>query len=202
MGNSAQKQELAAFLRKLAENQAQKEAPAHEQPARSRTVRQPSSARTVWYQEIAREQISRETWEERQRYAFPPVIAEDIVQSILYGQSKGVLDLANDTVAASLMDAQEIRKLIQLGRLDPSELPLLKYRIDKLVGLSHSDSPPGSREALSSLVYHYRANPQQLEEIRRAVLEEMRQDFESGAISAEEMERYRAELEQIIAQYT
>lgn len=201
MDKSAQKASLEALLRALAEEETRKQGGAT-LPSPSEKKETPArTGRVAWFAEIAREQVSRETWEERQRYLYPPVIPEDVARSILDASMRGKLDLAEDPVSANLMDAGEIRKLIQAGRLDPSELPLLKYRIERLVGLSTEENLPGRREMLSSLAYHVRGDASALEEIRESVLEELRADLENGAISHEEAEQYRSELHQIIDQY-
>lgn len=163
-----------------------------------RPVRQ---ERESWYRELAREQTTRETWEDRQRYYCPPVIPEDIAHAILQGANQGTLDLANDPVAASLMDPEQIREMIRFGRLDPSDLPLLKYRLDRLLGLTSETNPPDRRVMLSSLAYYYRGVHTVLDEIHQEVRTELEQDLLQGAISQAEKDAYSLESDQIINQY-
>ena len=147
------------------------------------------------------EQASRESWEKRQRYLYPPIIPEDIAASIHYGIARGILNPTNDPVAVNLMDPNEIRKTIRARRLDPSELPLLKYRIDKLLGLKKDPNPPLGQEMLSSRAYYYRGNTKMLNDLRQEVLESILEDYQYGDMTAEEFEKYRREAILIIDQY-
>lgn len=147
------------------------------------------------------EQASRESWEKRQRYLYPPIIPEDIAASIHYGVAKGILNPANDPIAVSLMDPNEIRETIHAGRLDPSELPLLKYRIDKLLGLTKDPNPPRGQEMLSARAYYYRGNIKKLKDLRQEVLESISEDYQYDEMTAEEFEKYRREAILIIDQY-
>jgi hypothetical protein len=157
--------------------------------------------RAAWYRELAREQTTRETWEERQHYYFPPVIPEDIAHSILQATNLGTLDLANDPVAATLMDPEQIREMIRYERLDASDLPLLKYRIDRLLGLTTEADPPDRRAMLSSLAYAFRGDNTSLDKIHQEVSLELTHDLEHGQITQTELDVYSRELNQIIDQY-
>jgi hypothetical protein len=157
--------------------------------------------RAVWYKELAREQTTREAWGERQRYYYPPIIPEDIAQSILQAANQGTLDLENDPVAASLMDPEQTREMLRCGRLDPSDLPLLKYRIDRLLGLTIESNPPDRRVMLSSLAYYFRGDRKALDQIHEEVSNELTLDLEHGEITQAEREIYSLELNQIIDQY-
>jgi len=147
------------------------------------------------------EQASRESWEKRQRYLYPPITPEDIAASIHYGIARGILNPTTDPVAVDLMDPSEIRKTIQARRLDPSELPLLKYRIDNLLGLKKGPNPPLGQEMLSSRAYYYRGNIKMLKDLRQEVLESILEDYQYGDMTAEEFEKYRREAILIIDQY-
>jgi len=157
--------------------------------------------RESWYRELAREQTTRETWEERQRYYYPPVIPEDIAHAILQAANQGTLDLANDPVAASLMDPEQTREMIRYGRLDASDLPLLKYRLDRLFGLTSEPNPPDRRVMLSSLAYYYRGVHTVLDQIHQEVQAELAHDLAQGEISQSEADTYSLESDQIINQY-
>jgi hypothetical protein len=150
---------------------------------------------------FAVEQASHESWEKRQRYLYPPIIPEDIAYSVHYGVAKGMLNPADDSIAVNLMDSNEIRKTIQAGRLDPSELPLLKYRIDKLLGLSVDPNPPRGQEMLSARAYYYRGDIEKLNDLRQEVLDSILEDYQYGEMTAEEFEKYRREAILIIDQY-
>ncbi|GEM_PF-2946741 len=202
MNRRNEKQGLEALLKALAEKQLQSSAKTpvssstHSAKGKSASIR-----REQWIKHIAVEQINREPWEVRRRYRYPPVIPEDIVQSINTGVSRGVLELDSDPIAASLADANEIRKMIDMGRMDASELPLLKYRIDKILGLTKREHPPDGREMLSSLAYYYRGSIEKLNQIRADALADMMDDYQRSLITKEELERYQQELNEIIDQY-
>jgi hypothetical protein len=112
-----------------------------------------------------------------------------------------MLNPADDSIAVNLMDSNEIRKTIQAGRLDPSELPLLKYRIDKLLGLSVDPNPPRGQEMLSARAYYYRGDIERLNDLRQEVLDSILEDYQYGEMTAEEFEKYRREAILIIDQY-
>ncbi len=198
MQDNERRKELARLLKAIAEStqDGHKSTPAAATP-RS-TLR---NEKVAWYHELACEQASRESWSERQRYHFPPIIPEDIAQIILEASEKGILDPDADPVAASLMDGAEIRKMIQAGRLDPSELPMLEYRILRLLGSAQTMPPPDRRASFSSLVYYYRGDPRAVERIRKEALAEIEEDFRYGDISPEEKKEFIDELERIIRQY-
>jgi hypothetical protein len=200
MDKENKKQALAALLKALAEKQAIKESvPRDQHPSENKAKKK--QLRAAWYQELAKEQKSRESWETRQKYVYPPTIPEDIVRSILYGVTNGILDVDADPIAAALIDADEIRKMIQIGRLDAAELPMLKYRIDKLLGLNQDANPPDGREMLSSLAYYYRSDGERLEQILQDAVKDMLEDFQAGVLTREELEKFRVEVKQIISQY-
>lgn len=197
MDMDERKKKLARLLAGFAKEQGSVEEEKH--PVKPR--RQNDQDRAAWYRELAREQTTRETWEERQRYYYPPVIPEDIAHSILQASQQGTLDLANDPIAATLMDPEQIREMIHYERLDASDLPLLKYRIDRLLGLTTYAEPPDRRALLSSLAYSCRGDKTALDKIHREVSLELTHDLEHGDITQAELDIYAHELNQIIDQY-
>lgn len=200
MDKENKKQALAALLKSIVDKQASQDTTPPSQPSSEKKETR-KQQRAAWYQTLAKEQKSRESWEVRQKYAYPPVIPEDVVNSVVYGVTQGILDVDNDPIASALMNADEIRNMIQSGRMDASELPLLKYRLDKILGLTHNPNPPDGREMLSSLAYYYRANSDKLDQIFRDTLADIADDFHAGVLSREESEQYRIEVKQIIQQY-
>ncbi len=188
-------------LARLLADFAREQGTSAEEPDPNLPKRPARQDRAAWYKELAREQTTREAWEERQRYYYPPIIPEDIAQSILQAAKLGTLDLENDPISASLMDPEQTREMIRFGRLDPSDLPLLKYRVDRLLGLTTESAPPDRRAMLSSLAYYFRGDHEALDHIHQEVSNELTLDLEHGEITQAEREIYSLELNQIIDQY-
>ena len=192
MENNKEKQGLELLIKALAEKQVRSSSSSTDRVSPNKTLAKQQQEQWIH---------TRETRKIRQNFHYPPITPEDIVQSVLTGISKGILDGEADPVVASLMDTNEIRKMIEVGRLDASELPLLKYRVDKLIGINSHPNPPDGREMLSSLAYYYRTSVEKLNQIRAEALEDMMDDYQLSLISSEELEKYRQELNIIIDQY-